>query len=204
MRRSTPRKRTSTADQGRTLTGLYNVLEKLKTGTALTPKDEDVKDRGLVLILKELHEEIDRLTVEAYGWPIDLSDDEILARLVALNAGRAKEEAAGLVRWLRPEYQIPRFGKQVTAAQETTGELDLPEVVASAVVAGLPAFPPNREEHPLVVERALRAAGRPMTATEIARGFNRGGKRVEQRVTQVLGTLVRYGRVTADGDRFAA
>ena len=43
-----------------------------------------------------------------------------------------------------------------------------------------------------------------MTAAEIARGFNRGGKRVEGRVVQVLGTLVRYGRVTAAGDRFAA
>ena len=185
-------------------TEIYNVLEKLKIGTALTPKDEDVKDRGLVLILKELHEQIDRLTAEAYGWPVDLSDDEILARLVSLNAERAREEAAGLVRWLRPEYQIPRFGKQVAAALETTGELGLPEVVAPVAAAGLPAFPSNRQEHPLVVERALRAAGRPMTATEIARGFNRGGKRVEQRVIQVLGTLVRYGRVTADGDRFAA
>ena len=187
-----------------TLTGLYNVLEKLKADTLLSPKEEDIKDRGLVLILQELHEEIDRLTAEAYGWPVDLSDDEILARLVALNAERAKEEAAGLVRWLRPDYQIPRFGKRVAAAQEKTGELDLPEVAPVVVDAGLPAFPTDREEHPLAVERALRAAGRPMTAAEIARGFRRGGKRVEGRVTQVLGTLVRYGRVTAAGDRFAA
>jgi hypothetical protein len=27
--------------------------------------------------------------------------------LVALNAERAKEEASGLVRWLRPDYQNP-------------------------------------------------------------------------------------------------
>ena len=135
-----------------------------------------------MLILKELHEEIDRSTAEAYGWPADLSDDEILARLVALNAERAKEEAAGFVRWLRPEYQIPRFGKGVAAAQEgKTAELDLPEVVP--VEAGLPPFPADRDEHPLAVERVLRAAERPMTAAEIARGFKRGGKKTEQRVT---------------------
>lgn len=32
---------------------------------------------------------------------------EILSRLVALNRERAAEEARGLVRWLRPEYQAP-------------------------------------------------------------------------------------------------
>ena len=77
------------------------------------------------------------------------------------------------MRWLRPEYQIPRFGKGVAAAQEgRTAELDLPEVAPVAVEAGLPAFPSDRDEHPLAVERALRAAGRPMTAVEIARGFS--------------------------------
>ena len=105
------RKRVLAEHPDLTLTGLYNVLEKLRSGEALSDRDEDVKHRGLVLILRELHETIDRLTAEAYGWPADLSDDEILGNLVALNAERAKEEAAGQVRWLRPEYQIPRFAK---------------------------------------------------------------------------------------------
>ena len=34
----------------------------------------------------------------------------ILERLVALNAERAAEEARGVVRWLRPAYQLPRAG----------------------------------------------------------------------------------------------
>ena len=61
------RKRVQAEHPELTLTGLYNVLEKIKAGMALTEKDEDVKRRGLVLILKELHEAIDRLTFEAYG-----------------------------------------------------------------------------------------------------------------------------------------
>ncbi|MET0181317.1 MAG: DNA methyltransferase, partial [Caulobacterales bacterium] len=92
-----------------TLTGLYNVLEKVRANAPLTPPEDEVKTRGLVLVLKDLHDQIDAATAEAYGWPADLSDEHILERLVALNAERAKEEAAGFVRWLRPDYQIPRF-----------------------------------------------------------------------------------------------
>ncbi|WP_457092116.1 class I SAM-dependent DNA methyltransferase, partial [Microvirga sp. P5_D2] len=94
-----------------TLTQMYNVLEKLKAGVALNADEERIKDEGLILILKELHERLDALVFEAYEWPANLTDEEILERLVALNAERAKEEAAGHVRWLRPDYQIPRFAK---------------------------------------------------------------------------------------------
>ncbi len=184
-----------------TLTGLYNVLEKVKAGTALTDKDEDVKERGLVLILKELHETIDRLTAQAYGWPEDLSDEQILERLVALNAERAREEAGGHVRWLRPDYQVPRFAK---GAKARTGELDLGETVV-ALDAGKPVFPKDRHEQPLAIEALLAARGGVMDAGAIARAFKGGGKRIEARVGQVLVTLARYGRVTALPDgRFAA
>jgi hypothetical protein len=184
-----------------TLTGLYNLLEKVKAGAELTPAEEDAKQRGRVLILKELHDQIDALTAQAYGWPVDLSDEQILERLVALNAERAKEEAAGHVRWLRPDYQIPRFAK---SAASKSGKLDLGEGVV-AIDKGLPAFPADRYEQPLAVEAMLSASSRPMQAAEISRGFKRGGKRIEQRVTQVLTTLVRYGRVIDLGDgRFAA
>jgi hypothetical protein len=42
---------------------------------------------------------------QAYGWPVELADAELLERLVALNRERAAEEAKGHIRWLRPEYQ---------------------------------------------------------------------------------------------------
>ncbi|MEO9613000.1 MAG: DNA methyltransferase [Nitratireductor sp.] len=176
-----------------TMTRLYNVLEKLKAGERLSDKDEDVKTRGLVLILKELHETIDRLTAEAYGWPHDLSDEDILERLVALNAERAKEEAAGHVRWLRPEYQIPRFAKGAAAK---SGELALDAPVV-AIDRDRPSFPTDAYEQPLAVERILAVEARPMAAAEIARQFKRGGKRIEGRVEQHLRTLAAYGHVTA-------
>lgn len=180
-----------------TLTGVYNVLEKIRSGIPLSDNDEDVKSRGLVLILKELHEKIDHLTAEAYGWPADLSDDQVVERLVGLNAERAKEEAGGIVRWLRPEYQISRFGQGAAAK---TGELDLGEKVV-AIDKSLPSFPTDRYEQPLAIEAILLSSSRAMNAAEIARAFKRGGKRIEKRVEQVLTTLARYGRVNATEDQ---
>ena len=56
-----------------------------------------------------------------------------------------------------------------------------------------------------MAKAALLAAGRPMDAAELARGFKGGGKRIQQGVVSGLNTLVRYGWVTAVGDgRFVA
>ena len=108
--------------QDLTLTGLYNVLEKLRAGEALTEKEQDIHERGLVSVMKHLHDQIDAAVFDAYGWPRDLSDEEILARLVELNKERRAEEAKGLVRWLRPEYQAPAAKTIVVTEQ---GQLDI-------------------------------------------------------------------------------
>jgi hypothetical protein len=92
-----------------TMTGLYNLVEKLRAGASLTPAEEtDVRDARARIVL-HLHNQLDRAVGQAYGWPHDLAPAEIVARLVALNTQRAAEEEAGDVRWLRPDYQIPRF-----------------------------------------------------------------------------------------------
>lgn len=38
------------------------------------------------------HEKLDKAVFDAYGWPHDLNDEEILARLLALNLERAAGE----------------------------------------------------------------------------------------------------------------
>lgn len=91
-----------------TLTGLYNLVEKLRAGTALTTAEADTARRARAAIILELHRRIDAAVAAAYGWPADLAPAEIVARLVALNAERAAEEAAGTIRWLRPDYQAAR------------------------------------------------------------------------------------------------
>lgn len=184
-----------------TLTSLYNVLEKVRRQTPLDAKDEDVKDRGRVLILKDLHDQIDRATADAYGWPHELTDEQILEHLVALNAERAAEEAAGQVRWLRSDYQIPRFAK---GAKAKSGELDLGANVVT-IDKALPAFPKDKGEQVMAIRAVLQASARPMDAAAVSRAFKGGGKKIEQRVVQALKTLVRYAEITALSDgAFAA
>jgi hypothetical protein len=46
------------------------------------------------LLLTEAHRKLDAAVFDAYGWPQEMSDDEILARLLALNLERAKGQGA--------------------------------------------------------------------------------------------------------------
>jgi hypothetical protein len=156
---------------------------------ALEPKSRQIFDDGLVLILKELHDRLDREVFAAYGWPADLSDDDILARLVALNAERAKEEARGKVRWLRPDYQIPRFGSVKEKAElelvgGRTGD-------GEAAPAGpKPSFPENELAQTVAITAMLASAAQPMSAAAIAARFKQG-RRIEPKVLEVLQALSR-------------
>ena len=107
------RKRVIAEHEDLTLTKLYNVIEALRDGRALTDPERDIHDRGLVTLILQHHDAIDTNVAKAYGWPKDLPDEEILTRLVALNKERAAEETKGVIRWLRPEYQAPEY-KEVT------------------------------------------------------------------------------------------
>ena len=100
---------------GLTMTEIYNLREKLRSGATLDLAEQDRARAARAGIVNRLHEQIDTAVAAAYGWADDwkngdLPPAEIVARLVALNAERAAEEKAGTVRWLRPDYQIPRFG----------------------------------------------------------------------------------------------
>lgn len=186
-----------------TLTGLYNVLERLRAGIApdaLEPVERRIFDDGLVLILKELHDKLDAAVADAYGWPADLSDGDILARLVTLNKERAKEEARGLVQWLRPDYQIPRFGTPKEKAEL--------ELVGGAMGAGAEAgpaakiaFPTDDIAQTAAVMSALAVASGPLDAATVASRFKQGRK-IAPKVAAVLAALARMGFVdSADGGR---
>lgn len=91
-----------------TMTGLYNLVAAIRSGT-LPPEQEALAVKARARIVAKLHDDLDAAVAAAYGWPAELSAQEIVARLVALNAERAAEEAAGTIRWLRPDYQAARF-----------------------------------------------------------------------------------------------
>jgi hypothetical protein len=186
-----------------TLTDIYNVIEKVRAGMttdALDPGDKRIFDDGLVLVIRELHDKLDAAVADAYGWPADIGENEILAKLVTLNKERAQEEARGLIRWLRPEYQGPRFG-----LPKEREELDLVGVAVGQVgeAAALPkaSFPAEDVAQTAAVMAVLAAAGGPQDAVSIASRF-RQGRRNLRKVEAVLAALARMGFVaTTDGGR---
>jgi hypothetical protein len=97
--------------RGATITEIYNLVELLKNdaSTKLSAAQRLTHERAATTVLLDIHKKLDTAVSRAYAWPNDLSDEETLARLTALNAERAAEETAGKIRWLRPDYQaLPR------------------------------------------------------------------------------------------------
>lgn len=150
------RKRQQAAHPALTMTGMYNVLEKLRAGDELNDKDKLINTQGMVSILRELHDDLDRAVFAAYGWD-DLAEqlvgkpgattplpdkpqaqaeaeEELLSRLVALNVERTAEEARGQIRWLRPDYQNPYAS---TAPEQAEAELAEQDETAAAPLAKL-------------------------------------------------------------------
>jgi hypothetical protein len=166
-------------DDRLTLTEIYNVVEQLRAGATLTPAERRIHDSAACGVLRDLHDDLDQLVAAAYGWPWPMQRDEILARLVALHDERVEEEKAGLVRWLRPDYQIPRFGEP--AEEEATLEFeDHPGVAAGE----LPAWPESTLEQIAALQAVLTAG--PTTVDAAVSSF-RGARR--EHVARHLETL---------------
>ena len=171
------------------LTAMYNVLAKLRTGEPLTAKEKAIHEQGLVAVLRQLHDELDAAVADAYGWPADQSEEEILERLVALNAERAREEDQGLVRWVRPEYQ-----KQITTQTAVQTGLDLGDTektTMTEVPKAKAPWPKTLPKQVAAVRATLAAAAGPVTAETIARTFLRARAAT---VAELLNTLAAIGQ----------
>jgi hypothetical protein len=179
-----------------TLTVLYNVLERMRSGAVLTDAERDVHDAGQVSILRHLHDRLDESVATAYGWPADLPAAEIVARVVALNAQRRAEEANGLVRWLRPEFQAPEEVRRV--ATQTALAID------EAAIADAAQWPRGDTAKQYIVLRgALARVVGPATPGDLARhvaGAPHGAK-----IGDMLRVLTALGQARDAGNgRFAA
>ncbi|WBU61176.1 class I SAM-dependent DNA methyltransferase [Paracoccus albus] len=189
------RKRQQAAHPTLTLTQMYNVLEKLRAGDRIEGKDREIYDHGLIAILRDLHDQIDAEVAAAYGWPADLTDEEILFRLVALNNERAAEEAQGHIRWLRPDYQNPEG--RMAAAKDSQTAMDM-GVVETAQKEPWPKTLPDQIA---AVREALETAGE-ATPEQIARRFLRART---TSVQPLLESLAALGQATVLEDgRYAA
>jgi MmeI, DNA-methyltransferase domain/MmeI, N-terminal domain/MmeI, helicase spacer domain/MmeI, target recognition domain len=182
------RKRQQEQHPDLTMTGMYNVLAKLRSGEALTKKEQTIHEQGLVSVLKELHDDLDAAVFDAYGWPRDLKDDEILERLVALNAERAAEERQGHIRWLRPEFQCP---EGAAGTQTEAVETAAPAAAAKTPAAAKQAWPKALADQVQAVRGVLVAFGGPATPEQVARSFKRART---ERVAELLETLASLGQ----------
>lgn len=190
------RKRQQAQHPKLTLTDMYNVLEKVRSGEALSAKEKAIHEQGLISILKQIHDELDAAVSAAYGWPADLSDEDILQRLVDLNAERAAEEAAGHIRWLRPDYQAPSElqPRQVSLVDEDE------DADATADAPPLPAekqpWPAALKERATAIRAALSALAAPADVEQVAACFD--GRRTQKRldeVGEILEMLAELGQI---------
>ncbi len=219
------RKSQQTAHPKLALTELYNVVEKLRADEPLSPKEKIIHEDGLVSLLYQVHEDLDRAVMDAYGWndlihyqeeakegglydfktgtvaQLDCTpegfaaalsdwkqsfDEEIIARLVALNATRAAEERAGLIRYLRPSLQ----NATGTATQTGLHAAGKNAIIARPAVGKL-AWPKTLAEQAQAVRSALAHVGTPADPALIAAQFK--GARIE-RVADLLATLASLGQ----------
>ena len=182
-----------------TLTGMYNVLEKLRSGADLAAKEKVIHEKGLVSVLKKLHDDLDAAVLDAYGWPHDLTDEQIVEHLVALNAERAAEEKTGLIRWLRPEFQAPESeaGKAAKAIKPKQQSL-IDEEPAFEPKDGARAPWPKELSDRLLAVRNILHRGRTVTARELSKSFSgRADKDRAEAVTEVLVALRALGQALA-------
>lgn len=182
-----------------TLTKLYNVLEAMRTAEAknsvLSEEDGEIATRGCVPLMRQYHDAIDAYVAKVYCWPVQLSDEEVLERLIALNHLRALEEANGHVKWLRQAFQAPSY-----FAPSTQAPLALPE--APKLRAEAIEWPNGLPGQVVAVAGVVERAGRPVSATDVARAFK--GKRAST-IAPVLDALTGMGRLRRLEDgRYAA
>lgn len=185
------------------MTGMYNVVEKLRSGAKLAPKERTIHELAACGILRDLHDELDALVAEAYGWPWPMEREEILERLVALHDERVEEEKNGLVRWLRPEYQIPRFAPDEAAAlaldasaapKSSRGLKPVAPSAADSEAARI-AWPATATEQ--IAAIGARLALRPYSAAELGAAFTGARKDL---VLRHLETLALMGEITLGAD----
>lgn len=189
--------------RGATITGMYNLLVKLRSGEPFTDREREQHEVAQTEILRQFHDELDAAVADAYGWPVDLPDADILQNLVALNKERAAEEARGVVRWLRPDYQAPETVTATTTAL-ITEETEVESAATLTPIAPQP-WPKDLKDQLGALRAVLTSSARLWTLEAVAQAFKSRGRYRESIAAHLdlltdLGMLSRVN--TADGPRW--
>jgi len=170
-----------------TLTGLYNIVDKLRSGEQLSDQEKSIHTLVGTTRLLEMHSALDKAVLAAYGWPDDISDATLLANLVELNRKRAAEEDQDLIRWLRPAEGQARLPGTSTPSKTKSRR---------KAVSALP-WPSTLPEQMFAILDALVAADRPLLPQEVAKHFKRAPR---AKVKELLESLARRRLVCSDED----
>ena len=180
------------------MTGMYNALLKLCSEEEMTAKEKQDHEHGLVSVLRQLHEDLDAAVADAYGWPADLSDADILSELVKLNSLRAAEERTGLIRWIRPEYQNPAG----PSGLQTGIPISLEATTQAATDKTKSSWPRALPDQVRSIRDVLDHQPLPQSAEAIARNFRRART---DRVEEILQILEALGQVhQTEGGTYSA
>ena len=226
------RKARQAAHPDLTLTGMYNVLEKLRKEEPLTEKDKTIHAQGLITLLKQIHDDLDAAVVEAYGARLakavssnPQSDDSglnepnegletraphipiadrlargdealeqaILQFLVDLNHEHAAEEARGKIRYLRPKFQDPNYGKTVEKKEQDKLALETDATPAPVIAEKLP-WPKSTSDRVLTLKTLLQTLSPdPDLLSKALKGNNTPKRRNE--IQDLLETLTLLGQL---------
>ena len=179
----------------------------MRAGEPLDEEDQRIREMALADTLLHIHDEIDRTVLAAYGWPADLSDDDVIARLVALNAERAAEEDRGILRWLRPEHQATGAQTQLaTGAEEAPGQpAAKPKKQKAPRAAPWPADMPARIQALTAALREHRKneGPKPLSASDVAAMFQNARLDDVEVTLQCAAAADAVARVEADDGAIA-
>ena len=141
-------------------------------------------------------------------------EQELLTRLVALNAQRAAEEATGHIRYLRPEYQRRKdSGFRSQEAQSPLNlnpdqtNLQLPAQLATSNKQPATAskrkqpWPKSLAARVRLIDETLRTTPGPHTPESLAKSFARADK---DAIAEILETLAALGRAAKSGEQYTS
>jgi hypothetical protein len=128
---------------GLTMTGIYNVLEQLRRGEPLSPKDKTIHEQGLVSVLRQLHDELDAAVLAAYGW------EDLIPALVATPGERrpacypAPARAGGRGRSSGQNPRVTLAGRHSLPRRSLGAKAPKAEVPVPVTAPPVPSIPPK-------------------------------------------------------------
>jgi very-short-patch-repair endonuclease len=136
----THRKQVQAAHPKITITGMYNLLEKLRSSQPFTDGDREYNNKALVSTLKQIHDELDVAVLEAYGW------DDLVPMLSPSPLAPLPRVEGNQNRIMPPSPLGRRAGDEGQIEQDNPKSSDASHTLNPSPLTPLPAGEGNRKD----------------------------------------------------------